>query len=255
MDKLVFTALNTLSSQRFERQSITNELANLSTVGFKKSYELALETIKVSGGGFDSRFLTRVVEVDIINMKPGTPMATGRALDVMMNDATVLGVQAEDGSLAFTRRGDLRINDAGLVETGAGDLVLEAGGGPLSVPPGSMVSFGPDGAVYATDPLAPEAAPVTVGQLYLRDGSEARLVRRSDGLFTPFEEDSAGNGDIPIGDGMLSVTSGALEGSNASAMDAMVRMIDLSRSFETNVRIMRETRDLDQQGASMMRLA
>jgi flagellar basal-body rod protein FlgF len=54
---------------------------------------------------------------------------------------------------------------------------------------------------------------------------------------------------------MLSVTSGALEGSNASAMDAMVRMIDLSRSFETNVRIMRETRDLDQQGASMMRLA
>ena len=42
MDKLVFTALNTLSAQRFERQSITNELANLSTVGFKKSYETAL---------------------------------------------------------------------------------------------------------------------------------------------------------------------------------------------------------------------
>lgn len=134
MDKLVFTALNTLSAQRFERQSITNELANLSTVGFKKSYETALETLKVSGGGFDSRFLTRIVEVDIINMKPGTPMATGRALDVMMNDATVLGVQAEDGSLAFTRRGDLRINDAGLVENGAGDLVLEAGGGPRPFP-------------------------------------------------------------------------------------------------------------------------
>jgi flagellar basal body rod protein FlgC len=38
-------------------------------------------------------------------------------------------------------------------------------------------------------------------------------------------------------------------------MDAMVRMIDLSRSFETNIRIMRETKDIDQQGASMMRLA
>jgi len=35
----------------------------------------------------------------------------------------------------------------------------------------------------------------------------------------------------------------------------MVRMIDLSRSFETNIRIMRETKDIDQQGASMMRLA
>ena len=141
MDKLVFTALNTLSAQRFERQSITNELANLSTVGFKKSYETALETIKVSGSGFDSRFLSRIVEADIINMKPGTPMATGRSLDLMMNDATVLGVQAEDGALAFTRRGDLRINDAGFVETGGGELVLEAGGAPLSVPPGSQVSF------------------------------------------------------------------------------------------------------------------
>ena len=149
MDKLVFTALNTLSAQRFERQSITNELANLSTVGFKKSYETALETLKVSGGGFDSRFLTRIVEVDIINMKPGTPMATGRALDLMMNEATVLGVQAEDGALAFTRRGDLRINDAGFVETGGGELVLEAGGAPLSVPPGSKVTFGADGVVYA----------------------------------------------------------------------------------------------------------
>lgn len=255
MDKLVFTALNTLSAQRFERQSITNELANLSTVGFKKSYETALETLKVSGGGFDSRFLTRIVEVDIINMKPGTPMATGRSLDLMMNEATVLGVQAEDGALAFTRRGDLRINDAGLVETGGGELVLEAGGAPLSVPPGSKVTFGADGVVYASDPLAPEAEPVQIGQLYLRDSSTARMVRRSDGLFTPFEEDSVGEGDLPQGQGVVSVTAGALEGSNASAMDAMVRLIDLSRSFETNVRIMRETRDLDQQGASMMRLA
>ena len=255
MDKLVFTALSTLSAQRFERQSITNELANLSTVGFKKSYETALETLKVSGGGFDSRFLTRIVEVDIINMTPGTPIATGRSLDLMMNDTSVLGVQAEDGTLAFTRRGDLRINEAGLVETGSGELVLEAGGAPLSVPPGSEITFGADGVVYAADPLLPETDPIQIGQLYLRDSSGARLVRRSDGLFTPFVEDSVGQGDLPQGTGAVSVTSGALEGSNASAMVAMVRMIDLSRSFETNVRIMRETRDLDQQGASMMRLA
>ncbi len=133
MDKLVFTALNTLSAQRFERQSITNELANLSTVGFKKSYETALETSRSPVAVLIAASLVGIVEVDIINMKPGTPMATGRALDIMMNDATVLGVQAEDGSLAFTRRGDLRINDAGLVETWR-DLVLEAGAGPVRSP-------------------------------------------------------------------------------------------------------------------------
>lgn len=255
MDKLVFTALNTLSSQRFERQSITNELANLSTVGFKKSYETALDTVKVAGSGFDSRFLTRIVEADIINMTPGAPMATGRSLDVMLNGSAVLGVQATDGTLAFTRRGDLRITEGGLIENGSGNVILGAEGGPLSVPAGSRVTFGPDGTVYAEDPQFPEAGPTEIGQLYLRDSNEARLVRRSDGLFTPFQEDSVGEGDIPQGDGRLSITSGALEGSNASAMDAMVRMIDLSRSFETNVRIVRETKDIDQQGASMMRLA
>jgi flagellar basal-body rod protein FlgF len=94
-----------------------------------------------------------------------------------------------------------------------------------------------------------------VGRLYLRDGDAVRLVRRTDGLFTPFESDAVGEGDIP-GDGAgLGVTSGALEGSNASAMGAMVRMIDLSRSFETNIRIIKQTKDLDQQSASMMRLA
>ena len=255
MDRLVFTALDTVTAQRFERQSITNELANLSTVGFKASYVTALETIKVAGGGFDSRFLTRIIEADTINLTPGTPLATGRPLDIMMNGGAVLGVQAEDGTLAFTRRGDLRVSQAGLIETGTGDLVLDAGGAPLAAPPGAKLSFAPDGALFASDPNAPEAASVEVGRLYLRDGDAVRLVRRTDGLFTPYESDAVGEGDIP-GDGAgLGVTSGALENSNASAMGAMVRMIDLSRSFETNIRIIKQTKDLDQQSASMMRLA
>lgn len=255
MDKLVFTALNSLQAQRFERQALTNELANLSTTGFKKSYETAIETIKVQGSGFDSRFFSRIVEVDVINLSPGAPMATGRPMDIMINGEGVLGVQAEDGGLAFTRRGDMKVTAEGLVTLGDNSLVLEASGSPLAAPPGSTLSFGPDGTVYAGDLTQQGQAPIQIGQLFLRDASDVDLVRRPDGLFTPISDGSSDTGDIPPNGKAVAITPGALEGSNASAMEAMVRMIDLSRSFETSIRIMRETKDLDQQGASMMRLA
>jgi Flagellar basal body rod protein len=191
----------------------------------------------------------------VIDLSPGAPMATGRSMDIMVNGTGVLGVQAQDGSLAFTRRGDMTTTPEGLVTLGDGSLVLEASGAPLAVPPGSTLSFGPDGAVYASDVTQQGQAPVQIGQLFLRDAANADLVRRVDGLFTPVAGNATATGDISTSNAAVSITPGALEASNASAMEAMVRMIDLSRSFETNIRIMRETKDLDQQGASMMRLA
>ena len=58
---------------------------------------------------------------------PGVANRTGRAMDVALNDATVLGVQADNGDIAFTRRGDLRIAPSGLIENAAGHLILGEG--------------------------------------------------------------------------------------------------------------------------------
>jgi flagellar basal-body rod protein FlgF len=180
-------------------------------------------------------------------------MATGRPLDIALADKTVLTVQAPNGDIAFTRRGDLKINTQGQLENGSGHLVL-GNGGPIAVPPGLMVSINPDGTVYAKDPAQPSTAPsVLIDQLRLRDATDANLGRRQDGLF---KVDGEPDGtDIALGDAQPRLIPQALEGSNVSAIEAMTRLIDHSRSFETQIRIIKETKGLDESGASMMKTA
>ena len=253
MDRLVFTSNATIKEMATARQVLVNDLANVSTVGFKSSYDVALKTVKVEGAGFDSRYQAQAVARDQIRLTPGPVMATGRPLDIAMAETAVMTVQAPNGDIAFTRRGDLKVNPQGQLENGSGHLVL-GNGGPIAVPPGMMVSINADGTVYAKDPTQPATAPsVLIDQLRLRDGSEAKLGRRQDGLF---KIDGQPDGtDIALGNTPPRLIPQALEGSNVSAIEAMTRLIDQSRSFETQIRIIKETKALDESGASMMKTA
>lgn len=253
MDRLVFTSNATIKEQATARQVLVNELANVSTVGFKSSYDVALQSVKVEGAGFDSRYQAQAVARDLIRLEPGPVMATGRPMDVAMTDKTVLAVQAPNGELAFTRRGDLKVNAQGQMENGSGHLVLGAGG-PIAVPPGMMVTINDDGSVYAKDPAQPgAAASVFIDQLRLRDATDVKLGRRQDGLFkVDGQPDGA---DIAAGNPPAKLIPQALEGSNVSAIEAMTRLIDQSRSFETQIRIIKETKGLDESGSTMMKNA
>ena len=55
MDRLIYTALAGINERRPQRQVQANDLANVSTVGFKKSFEQALIAVKVRGDGYDTR--------------------------------------------------------------------------------------------------------------------------------------------------------------------------------------------------------
>lgn len=253
MDRLVFTSNATIKEQATARQVLVNELANVSTIGFKSSYDTALQSIKVEGPGFDSRFQAQAINRDQIRLEPGPVMATGRPMDIAMSEKAVLAVQAPNGELAFTRRGDLKVNAQGQLENGSGHLVLGQGG-PIAIPPGMMVSINPDGTVFAKDPAQTDAAPsVFIDQLRLRDAANVKLGRRQDGLFKL--EGQAAGADIPAGNAAPRLIPQALEGSNVSAIEAMTRLIDQSRSFETQIRIIKETKTLDESGASMMKTA
>ena len=253
MDRLVFTSNATIKEQATARQVLVNDLANVSTVGFKSSYDVALKTVKVNGAGFDSRFQAQAMVRDQIRLTPGPVMATGRPMDIALAETAVMTVQAPNGDVAFTRRGDLRVNPQGQLENGSGHLVL-GNGGPIAVPPGMNVSINPDGSIYAKDPAQPATAPmVLIDQLRLRDGGDTKLGRRQDGLF---KVDGQPDGtDIALGNAQPRVIPQALEGSNVSAIEAMTKLIDHSRSFETQIRIIKETKALDESGASMMKNA
>ena len=252
MDRLAFTSLAAVNNQSEIRAQITNNLANVSTVGFKESFALASKTVDVEGAGFDSRSSVTVESQDIINLTPGVTNRTGRALDVAMNDSTVLGVQVGDQDIAFTRRGDLRIAPSGLIENAAGHLILGEGG-PINVPPGQLVSISPDGTVFGSLPSEPQTPPVELGKLLLLDASATPLVRRVDGLFTTLDPQFK-NALFPTGPNVASLQSGALEGSNVNPVEAMIKMMDFSRSYEAQIKMISEIKSIDETGTTLMKL-
>ena len=155
MDRLAFNAMSTINEERLIRQQLTNDLANVSTVGFKRSFEVSMKAFKAGGEGFDSSYQPQAAHMDFIQLKPGPLIATGRDLDIHLNDHTVLGVQAPNGETAFTRRGDLQVSVDGVLQTGNGHPVMGDGNTPISVPPDLKVTISDDGGVYVTNPSQP----------------------------------------------------------------------------------------------------
>jgi len=252
MDRLAFSAVVAIREQAVSRQMSTNELANVSTVGFKRSFEAATTAIAAEGAGLKTRMQPQSFTSDYISLTPGALMATGRDMDVALDGATVLGVTAPDGQLAFTRRGDLRVNAQGALETGSGHLVRGQTGGGITLPAGLNISIKTDGSVYGADPAQVGSVnPVLLGQLLLREASETKLQRREDGLYKPVG--MTDGQDIAPSKTPPSLTSGALEGSNVNAMHMMVKLMDQSRTFEQLVNLIKESKSIDESGATMMK--
>ena len=252
MDRLAFNASAAISESRTAQHMTNNELANVSTPGFKRSFESAMQSITAVGSGFSSRIQPKSLNVDTIIMTPGTVMSTGRDLDVALNDKAVLGVTGSDDTLAFTRRGDLKLSTKGVLETGSGYVVRGQSGGPITVPPGFKAVINSDGSIYAENPTDTGVSkPVLIDRLMLRNAEGVNLSRRVDGLFGL--EGKPNGADIPDSKAMLSLNPKSLEGSNVNALSVMVRLMDLSRSFEMNVNVIKQSKDADESGATMMR--
>lgn len=251
MDRLAFNAVAAINEGRLARQQLVHELANASTPGFKHSYDASVTALRAQGPGFDTQAQPQVQARDQVRISPGALMLTGNPLDVAMNEQAVLGVEDKSGTLAFTRRGDLRAGATGLLENGAGQIV-RGEAGPITVPPGVVLHIAPDGRLMARTPEAgPETPPVEVARLLLRDASGATLSRRADGLLAVAGQPPGT--DLPPGERPASLVPAALEASNVNVLSAMVHLIDQSRSFEQHVRMIKQSKDLDESGAAMMR--
>ena len=253
MDRLIYTANATLTEQSVARQVIVNELANVSTIGFKRSFEVAMTAIKAEGEGFDTRFQPVAVSRDLIRMNPGAIITTGNPGDVALMGTAVLTVLAPNGDMAFTRRGDLSVDQKGQLVNGAGHVVM-GDAGPITVPPNQRFYITPDGSVYAqnSNPTVNEATTL-IGKLRLRDAENVELERRPDGLFAVHKQPPGT--DIPAPTKPLMVIPKAVEGSNVNSVEALTKLLDHARAFESQVRVMKDMKNLDESGSSMMKLA
>lgn len=252
MDRLIFTSNATIAEQATARQVLVNELANVATIGFKRSYDVALQTVKAEGAGFDTRFQAQAIARDRIRLNSGAIMATGRPLDVAMAHNSVMAVLSQSGDVAFTRRGDLKVAPNGQLINGSGHVVLGQNG-PINIPPGLTPYVNENGSVYGIAGNAGSQTPAQlIDNLRLRDASRVDMARREDGLFKvqgkPDGADIDPTGTAPA------VIPKALEGSNVNAVETMTLLIDQARSFETQIKVIKEMKELDTSGESMMKL-
>jgi flagellar basal-body rod protein FlgF len=141
-------------------------------------------------------------------------------------------VQMQDGTEAYTRNGSLQISPNGILQTANGQTVMGEGG-PIAIPPNTTVSVGKDGSISSLTTDTVPATSTIVGRLKLVNPDQKQLVRGDDGFFRMQD------GSSVQADPAVTVTSGALEGSNVSAVDSMVNMISLARSLETQMSLLK----------------
>tara|TARA_R110000782_G_scaffold78276_9_gene155749 strand:+ start:179501 stop:180244 length:744 start_codon:yes stop_codon:yes gene_type:complete len=245
MDRLVNTALTAMRGAMARQSTIANNLANANTVGFRA--EIANATTRwIDGQTFKTRAQT-AEQVLGANMAQGSVTATGNPLDVALNGEAMLAVQANDGSEGYTRRGDLKMSDSGLLTTGDG-LPVIGNSGPITLPPYDSISIAKDGGIWIVPVGGDPKQPQQVDQLKLANPTGSQIAKGLDGLFREVH-----GGALPT-DPLASVTGGALEGSNVNATDMLVQMIEASRAWETQIKMIDTAKQIDDGGASLMRL-
>ena len=245
MDRMLYIAM-TGARETMRAQAVnSNNLANVSTTGFRADLE-AFRSLPVSGPGHASRVYS-VSDSDGMDLRPGTTMNTGRTMDIAIDGEGWIAVQAADGGDAFTRSGDLRVDSFGLLRNGAGHPVL-GNGGPIAVPPFEKMEIAGDGTITIR-PLGQAANTLAVvDRIKLVNPPQGALVKDAEGLIR-----MRGDQEAEV-DAAVRIQSGALETSNVNAVESMINMIENARLFETQVKMMKSAEENDSASAQLMRL-
>jgi flagellar basal-body rod protein FlgG len=215
-------AASGMEAQQQQLDSIGNDLANLSTTGYKSGRvafrDLLYNQVSVAGtttalgAGAAAQLLGR-------DQSQGTMLNTGNPLDVAVEGSGFFTVKRAGGAVALTRDGSLQVDARGQLTTSEGDLLDP----PITLPAGaspSEVSIGPDGTV--------SVASKAVGKISLVDvAAPDRLLSAGGNLYTT----SAASG-APKPTAAAAVHQGMLEGSNVDVGSEMARMVTTQRNYQ-----------------------
>ena len=238
MDRLIYLAMSGAKATLQRQDQLANNLANASTNGFRAELQ-AFRAVPVRGDGASTRVYALESSVGH-DPRSGPVQTTGRALDVALQGAAWLAVQALDGTEAYTRAGALQVGTDGQLVTPAGLPVL-GDGGPITLPANAAVDVASDGTLttrVGNDPPQP------AGRLKLVT-TDAPLTRGDDGLFRVEAGELAA-------DPAARLQSGALEGSNVSPVETMVAMIAAARQFEQQMKVLQGAEQREQAASRLL---
>lgn len=244
------SAASGLSALSTKMDVVANNLANVNTTGFKSSRANFQDLLYVErqqpgteNANGDQRPIGLYVGLGVevsgtqLDFNQGSPIATDRQLDIMVDGLGFFQVQIENGQTAYTRAGNLTLNSDG-------ELVLANNVGrriqpSITIPTDAQnITFGSDGRVFVSQPGEPE--PQEVGQIQLASFiNPAGLKQIGENLFTETSASGAPITGEPSQDHFGRILSGQLESSNVNATFELIELIRTQRAFEMNSQAIR----------------
>lgn len=245
MMRSLWTAASGMIGQQFNIDTVSNNLSNVNTTGFKKQRaefeDLLYQTVLMAGTpatevtevptGIQVGHGVKVAATQKM-FTQGSLQATGNKLDIAMEGDGFFKIQLYDGTMAYTRDGSFKIDSNRQIVNSSGYLMEP----PLVLPENSILetlTISQDGRI--TVKIVGEDDPVNIGQMEIyRFVNPAGLRSIGGNLFktTPASgEEIPGQPGI---DGMAKLHQGFLEMSNVKVVEEMVNMIVAQRAYEIN---------------------
>lgn len=231
MQELAVLASRVMTTQR-EFTAVADNVANVNTQGFRKLELEFRETISKPRAHATASYVEdRALHV---SQAQGVMEQTGNPLDMAIGGEGFFAIDV-NGTRQYTRRGQFVINSEGTLVTPEGYGVLDSAGQPIQVPAGStQVKVGDDGT------LSSEGGQfANLGVFTFSKDDLPKLERAGNIAFVPML------GATPLPLETARIKQGVLEASNVNAVEEMVNMQNVSRAYESSIRLMKSLEDLE----------
>ncbi len=253
MNIALWGAKTGLEGQQNRMAVISNNLANVSTTGFKRDRaafeDLLYQNVRQVGAltSQNSRLPTglqigtgvRTVATEKVHTV-GNIVQTGNSLDVAIQGRGFFQVLTPTGDLGFTRDGSFSMDQTGQLVTKSGYVIQPA----ITLPSNATsITIGSDGVVSAQIPGS--ATPTQVGSLQLADFvNPSGLQAMGENLYQETASSGSASTGTPGLNGVGSVVQAALETSNVNVVEELVGMIEAQRAYEMNSKAIQTADDM-----------
>lgn len=236
-----------LQTQQRALDGIANNIANVNTPAFKRTQirfadvvvnrsapeQVNPEQVKLDTPRAPDALAGVAVDAQFMLNEQGEVERTGQSMDLAIQGPGFIELMGPGGQTLLWRGGALRVNDDGMLATAQG-LPLRAA---ITVPTdATALEIGSDGVVRATVPDSPD--PVELGQIQLVRVTDAGSIDRLDGGLYRLQEGQAPTEAQPGEDGAGLLVQGAVERSNVSLTEEMVRLMLVQRAYAANAQIL-----------------
>lgn len=221
MDSGYYAACTALIARTQALDTIANNMANASTVGYRAQNNL-FSSILANAGHEPSGALNQainnygILSGTKLDFGQGALQKTGNSLDMAIQGNGFFVVQTANGPM-YTRDGGFKVSAQGQLTTQSGDAIM-GDKGVISLPPGSTPTVSPDGTISESGAV--------IGKLKLVNfGAGANVTSVGEHYYTaPAASVTA--------DTTSTVQQGAIESSNVNPIQSMVELVDAQRSAE-----------------------